>query len=310
MIPTFPARLSQKERLLKAVTMRRDIVTMTHAAGSGHPGGSLSAVELLVALFFEHLKHNPADPQWKERDFMIFCKCHITPTIYSILARSGYFSPEILLTFRKFGSPLQGHPYRFYPAGIEMSGGSLGQNLSIAGGVALGLKTQGKPNRVYALSSEGDLQEGQSWEAIMSAAHFRLDNLCLLVDYNKLQIDGYVEDVMGVHPLDEKFRSFNWHVLSVENGHDFNEINAAISSAKTLTGRPQVIIAHTVKGKGISFMENQAGWHGKAPNADECQKALIELAQQEELILQNDLVPASPISYTFKIKEKIPPYKV
>ena len=279
----YPVELTQKELRLKAIRMRRDIVEMTAAAGSGHPGGSLSSVELLVTLFHQFLKHDSSDPKWEDRDRMIFCKCHITPAIYSILARTGYFDPAPLLTFRKFGSELQGHPCRFYPKGLEMSGGSLGQNLSIATGIALGLKTQEKPNRVFGLSSEGDLQEGQSWEAIMSAAHYRLDNLCLLVDYNKLQIDGEVEKVMGVHPLDEKFKSFNWHVQVID-GHDFTQIHNAIAKALTLRERPSVIIANTIKGKGISFMENQAGWHGKAPNKEELDLALKELDQQEAQI--------------------------
>ncbi|PIS03717.1 transketolase, partial [Candidatus Peregrinibacteria bacterium CG10_big_fil_rev_8_21_14_0_10_44_7] len=205
---------------------------------------------------------------------------HITPAIYSILSRTGYFPPEDLLTFRKLGSDLQGHPSRFHPHGMEMSGGSLGQNMSIATGVALGLKTQGKQNRVYGLTSEGDLQEGQSWEAIMSAAHFRLDNLTVMVDYNKLQIDGHVEDVMGVHPLDEKFKSFNWHVLIID-GHAITQVKEALAKAQTLKERPTAIIAHTIKGKGISFMENDAGWHGKAPNDEDLKKALAELDEQE-----------------------------
>jgi transketolase len=279
----YPVKLSEKELRLKALRMRRDIVEMTSAAGSGHPGGSLSSVEMLVALYHGFLKHDTENPAWEDRDRMIFCKCHITPAIYSILARAGYFDAATLLTFRKMGSELQGHPYRFYPKGIEMSGGSLGQNLSIATGVALGLKAQGKPNHVFGLSSEGDLQEGQSWEAIMSAAHYRLDNFTLLVDYNKFQIDGYVEDVMGVHPLDEKFKSFNWHVQVID-GHDFKAINEAIAKALTLKDRPSVIIGNTVKGKGVSFMENQAAWHGRAPNKDECALALKEFDEEETKI--------------------------
>jgi transketolase len=278
-----PAKISEKELKLKAIRMRRDIVEMTAAAGSGHPGGSLSSVELLITLYNEFLKYDPAKPDEEGRDRMIFCKCHITPAIYSILARSGYFDPKELLTFRKMGSQLQGHPYRFYPKGIEMSGGSLGQNLSIATGVALGLKAQEKPNRVYGLSSEGDLQEGQSWEAIMAAAHYHLDNLILFVDYNKLQIDGNVEDVMGVHPLDKKFESFNWHVIVID-GHDFKQIEDAITKALTLKDRPTVIIANTIKGKGISFMENQAGWHGRAPTKDELALASKELDAEEAKI--------------------------
>lgn len=277
----YPIKLSEKDRLIKANQMRRDIVEMVNAAGSGHPGGSLSAVEILVTLFNEYLKHDPSNPKWEDRDFMIFCKCHITPAIYSILARTGYFDPQELMTFRKLGSELQGHPSRFHPIGMEMSGGSLGQNLSIATGIALGFKMQKKPNKVWGLSSEGDLQEGQSWEAIMSAAHYKLDNLTLFVDYNKLQIDGNVEDVMGVHPLDEKFKSFNWHVLNVEDGHDFAQLHEAIDKSLELTGRPKVIIANTIKGKGISYMENQAGWHGKCPTDEELQIALKELNSNE-----------------------------
>ena len=279
---TYPKTLTPEERLRKVIQLRRDIVEMVSTAGSGHPGGSLSSVELLVTLYNEYLKHDPENPKWEDRDYMIFCKCHITPAIYSILARVGYFDPETLLTFRELGSDLQGHPSRFSPVGLEMSGGSLGQNLSVATGVALGLKTQGKPNRVFGLSSEGDLQEGQSWEAIMSAAHFRLDNLTLLVDYNKLQIDGHCEDVMGVHPLDEKFKSFNWHTLVVEDGHDFDQIRTAFDEAATLQGRPKVIIANTIKGKGISYMENVAGWHGKAPDREHLDLALDELKKLED----------------------------
>jgi len=281
----YPITLTPKERLLKAIQMRKDIVEMTHAAGSGHPGGSLSSVEVLVHTFFEVLKIDTDNPKWEDRDYFIFCKCHITPAIYSILARVGYFDPSTLNTFRKFGSELQGHPSRFYPKGIEMSGGSLGQNLSITQGIALGLKAQGKANRVYGLTSEGDLQEGNSWEAIMSAAHYRLDNLTVFVDYNKLQIDGNVEDVMGVAPLDEKFKAFNWHTIVVNDGNNFDEIIAAIKQADTLTGRPKVIILNTIKGKGVSFMENNAGWHGKAPNDDECKLAIEELNKKEQEIL-------------------------
>lgn len=280
----YPVSLSDKDLLLKAAQMRRDIVEMTNKAGSGHPGGSMSSVEILVFLYNQILKHDSENPNWEDRDFMIFCKCHITPAIYSILARTGYFDPEKLKTFRKLGSDLQGHPSRFHPEGIEMSGGSLGQNISIAQGVALGLKTFNKDNRVYGLTSEGDLQEGQSWEAIMCAAHYRLDNLTLLVDYNNLQIDGIVEEVMGVKPLDEKFRSFNWHVVNVEDGHDFKQIKNAFNEAKKLEGRPKVIIFRTIKGKGVSYMENQPGWHGKAPDDEHLSTALKEIAKQENAI--------------------------
>lgn len=282
--------LPKKEKLLQAIQMRRDIVEMVHLAGSGHPGGSLSSVEILVTLYNEFLQHDPQNPKDENRDRMIFCKCHITPAIYSILARQGYFDPEKLKTFRKLGSPLQGHPSRFSPKGIEMSGGSLGQNLSIVGGVALGLKTQGKPNRVFGLSSEGDLQEGQSWEAIMSAAQYKLDNMILFVDYNKLQIDGHCEDIMGVHPLDKKFESFNWNVINVEDGHDFDQLHEAIEKALSFEGqgKPTVIIANTIKGQGISYMANQAGWHGRAPNKEQYDLAMKELDEQEAQVNQND----------------------
>jgi len=280
----YPKTLTDKERLLKAIRMRRDIVQMVHAGKSGHPGGSLSSVEILVTLYNEFLKHDSENPKWPDRDRMVFCKAHITPAIYSILARTGYFDASTLTTFRQFGSDLQGHPYRFHPKGLEMSGGSLGQNLSITQGIALGLKMQGETNRVYGLSSEGDLQEGQSWEAIMAAAHYKLDNLILFVDYNKLQIDGHCEDVMGVAPLDKKFESFNWHVVKVENGHSFKQIREAIKKALTLKGRPTVIIADTIKGKGISYMENKAEWHGKAPNDEQLAQAMKELDEQELLV--------------------------
>lgn len=279
----YPIKQSREDRLCKTIQMRRDIVEMTHTAKSGHPGGSLSATDMLVVLYNEVLKHDTDNPKWEDRDRMIFCKCHITPAIYSILSRTGYFDPKMLSTFRQFGSELQGHPFRLHPRGIEMSGGSLGQNLSIMAGVALGLRHQGKENRVYGLSSEGDLQEGQSWEAIMSAAHYELDNMCLLVDYNKLQIDGHVEDVMGIAPLAEKFRAFNWHVIEID-GHDCDAIYESLEKSKTLKGRPTVIIGDTIKGKGISFMENQAGWHGKAPNDEELAKALSELLEVESQI--------------------------
>lgn len=261
--------------------MRKDILLETNAAGSGHPGGSLSATEFLVTLYFEFLKHDSTDANWEDRDRFILSKCHISPAYYSILARVGYFDPELLKTFRKMGSPLQGHPTRNMKYGIEVTGGSLGQNLSVAVGRALAMKQDGKPNRIYAMSSEGELQEGQMWEAIMSAAHFHLDNLTLLVDYNELQIDGHVEDVMGIKPLDKKFEAFNWHVQVID-GHSHKEIKDAITQALTIKDRPQVIIGKTIKGKGISFMENQAGWHGKPPSDEEYAQGIAELEALEK----------------------------
>lgn len=272
----YPIKLDEKELQEKTIQMRKDIVTMTHVAGSGHIGGSLSAVEISVTLYNLIMRHDPANPKLESRDYFILCKGHITPAYYSILARTGYFDPEELLTFRKFGSRLQGHPSRGDLQGVEMSAGSLGQNQSIATGLALGMKLLKKENRVYALSSEGEIQEGQTWEATMAAAHYHLDNLCLTIDYNNLQIDGFTEDVMGVAPLADKYRAFNWHVIECD-GHSLKELKEAYEKAKTLKGRPTVVIAKTIKGKGISFMENQAGWHGKAPNDEEYAKAMAEL---------------------------------
>lgn len=273
----FPLTLKENELQEKAKQMRKDIVEMVHAAASGHPGGSLSSVEILVTLYNVIMKHDPANPKWEDRDYFILCKGHIAPAYYSILSRVGYFDPKELLTLRKLGSRLQGHPAPGVIPGIEMSAGSLGQNASIATGLALGLKLKNQSNRVYALSSEGEIQEGQTWEATMAAAHYHLDNLCLTIDYNNLQIDGWVEDVMGVAPLAEKYKAFNWHVIEVD-GHSFPELIAAYKKAKTLKDRPTVVIAKTIKGKGVSFMENEAIWHGKAPSTEEKEKALQELS--------------------------------
>jgi transketolase len=279
----YPITLSEKEFLQKTIQMRRDILVETNAAGSGHPGGSLSATELFVTLFFEFLKHDSDNAEWEERDRFILSKCHISPAYYSILARTGYFDPAILTTFRSLGSPLQGHPHRDMAYGIEVSGGSLGQNLSVAVGRALALQRDNKPYYVWSMSSEGELQEGQMWEAIMSAAHYKLDNLTLLVDYNRLQIDGPVEEVMEVEPLDQKFAAFGWEVFTC-NGHDHAEIKERMIKAKAVKGKPSVIIARTVKGKGISFMENVAGWHGKAPNAEEMALGMAELDTLESTL--------------------------
>lgn len=272
----YPIKLTEEELKEKARRIRMDIVEMTHAAGSGHPGGSLSAVEIFVTLYNLIMKSDPKNPKWEDRDYFILCKGHITPGYYSALARAGYFDPKELITFRKLGSKLQGHPAPGYLPGVEMSAGSLGQNASIATGLALGLKKLGKENRVYALSSEGEIQEGSTWEATMAAAHYRLDNLCMTIDYNNLQIDGCAEDVMGVAPIADKFKAFNWHVIECD-GHSLKELYEAYEKAKTLKERPTVVIAKTIKGKGISFMENQAGWHGKAPNDEEFEKAMAEL---------------------------------
>jgi transketolase len=256
--------------------VRADIVRMTAAAGSGHPGGCLSAVELMTALFFTVMNHRPDEPKWPERDRFILSKGHACPLLYAVMARSGYLPATELTTLRKFGSRLQGHPSCLALPALEVSSGSLGQGLSIANGLALAAKLNGQAFRVYCLLGDGELQEGQVWEAVMSAAHYKLDNVCALVDYNGLQIDGDVEQVMGLAPLAEKWRAFNWHVVEID-GHDYAQVLAAYAEADRTKGRPTVIIARTVKGKGVSFMENVAGWHGKAPNDEELQRALAEI---------------------------------
>lgn len=256
--------------------IRADIVKMTSAAGSGHPGGSLSAVELMTALYFNVMNHRPGEVDWPERDRFFLSKGHACPVVYSVMARTGYFPVEELLTLRKCGTRLQGHPSCKALPGIEVSSGSLGQGLSIANGVALAAKLGKKAWRSYVLLGDGELQEGQVWEAIMTAAHYKLDNVCALVDYNGLQIDGNVESVMGLAPLTQKWQAFNWHTIEID-GHDLTAVLAAYEEAKNTKGKPSVIIAKTVKGKGVSFMENVAGWHGKTPNSEELQKALDDI---------------------------------
>lgn len=250
---------------------------MIQIAGSGHPGGSLSSVELLTVLFFNFLEQDINNPHWKDRDYFILSKGHVCPVLYAVLAERGYFPKEELFTFRKFGSRLQGHPSKSsHLPGIEISSGSLGQGLSVANGIALGLKADQRNNRVYCLMGDGELQEGQIWEAAMSAAHFQLDNVCGIVDYNKLQIDGNVEDVMGIAPLKDKWASFNWHVIEID-GHDIAQISDAYREAESITHKPSVIIAHTIKGKGVSYMENNVEWHGRAPSKEELDIALNEI---------------------------------
>jgi transketolase len=257
-------------------TVRADIVRMTAAAGSGHPGGSLSAVELMTALYFGVMNHRPAEPKWPGRDRFILSKGHACPLLYSVMARAGYLPVAELTTLRKLDSCLQGHPSCQTLPALEVSSGSLGQGLSITNGLALAAKLTGQGFRVYCLMGDGELQEGQVWEAAMSAAHYKLDNVCALVDYNGLQIDGDVEKVMGLAPLAGKWRAFNWHVVEID-GHDLGQVLAAYDEAAATKGRPTVIVARTVKGKGVSFMENAVGWHGKAPNAEELQRALDEI---------------------------------
>lgn len=256
--------------------VRRDIVRMTAAAGSGHPGGSLSSVELMVGLYFTKLRHDPQRPDWPERDRFILSKGHVAPVLYSVLARSGYFPVEELLTLRQLGSRLQGHPHMLALPGVDNSSGSLGQGLSQANGLALAARLNQQDFRVYCLLGDGELQEGQVWEAIMTAAHYKLDNVCAIVDYNELQIDGNVEDVMGLAPLRDKWEAFNWHVIEID-GHDMEQVLAAYEEANQTQEKPTVILAKTIKGKGISFMEDRPEWHGRAPKKEELEKALAEL---------------------------------
>ena len=260
-----------------ASQVRRDIVRMVGAAGSGHPGGSLSAVELLVDLYNNHMNFNKDNWQDKNRDYFVLSKGHVCPVLYAVLAQIGCIPKEELDTLRKIGGRLQGHPAmdKHIP-GIEVSTGSLGYGLSIAAGIAKGMKTLKQDNRVYVLMGDGEQQEGSVWEAVMAAPHFKLDNLCAIVDCNGLQIDGKVEDVLNINPIADKYRAFGWNVIEID-GHNLKEVDEAYTKAKQCKGKPTAIMAKTVKGKGVSFMENVADWHGKAPNAEQLEQALKEI---------------------------------
>lgn len=258
--------------------IRVDIIKMTHAAGSGHPGGSMSAAEIFAVLYFNILKHDPKNPEWEDRDVFILSKGHCCPGLYSAMARSGYFPVKELMTLRKLGSRLQGHPHLCSLPGLEASTGSLGQGLSIAIGCALANRIDKKNNRVYCLMGDGEQEEGQIWEAAMSAPHYKLDNLIGIVDRNRLQIDGFCKDVMNYESLEEKWKSFGWHVITVD-GHDIKDLIRVFKDAKKIKGKPTIIIADTIKGKGVSFMENVAIWHGQAPNDEETKKALNDLGE-------------------------------
>jgi transketolase len=265
------------EDMLKiAKVVRRDIITMIAKAGSGHPGGSLSAVELITALYFGVMRHDPSNPLWPERDRFILSKGHAAPLLYAVLAESGYFPVEELSTLRQWGSRLQGHTDRTLTPGVEMSAGSLGQGLSFGIGVALSARLDSRDYRVYVLMGDGECNEGQVWEASMSAAHFKLDNLVAIIDNNGQQIDGWNWEVMNIEPLADKWRSFGWHVIEID-GHDFGQIFFALDEAKLTKGQPTAIVAHTVKGKGVSFMEKNLEFHGKAPTPAEAERALEEL---------------------------------
>lgn len=271
--------MNKLELQKKAVEVRKGIVTGVYNAKSGHPGGSLSAADLFTYLYFEEMNVDPENPEDENRDRFVLSKGHTAPGYYAALALKGFFPIEDLKTLRHVGSYLQGHPDKKHTPGVDMSSGSLGQGLSVAVGMALAAKMQGKDYRTYCLCGDGEIQEGQIWEAAMFAGHRKLDNLCVIVDNNNLQIDGTVEDVCSPYPIDEKFKAFNFHVINI-NGNDFDEIDKAFAEAKAHKGEPTAIIAYTVKGKGVSFMEDKAGWHGKAPNEEEYKIAMEELEKE------------------------------
>lgn len=264
----------------QANEVRKGIVTAVHSAKSGHPGGSLSAADILTYLYFEEMNIDPQNPKKADRDRLVLSKGHIAPALYSVLSHRGYFPTSDLTTLRHTGSYLQGHPDMKHIPGVDMSSGSLGQGLSAAVGMALNAKLDNSDYRVYAICGDGEIQEGQIWEAAMFAASRKLDNLTVFVDNNNLQIDGPIDQVCSPYPIDEKFAAFGFHVINID-GHNFDEIEAAVNEAKATKGQPTAIIAKTVKGKGVSFMENQCGWHGKAPNDEEFEQALKDLEVTE-----------------------------
>ncbi len=257
--------------------IRKGVLTSVHAAKAGHPGGSLSSAEILTWLYFEEMNIDPKDPRKADRDRFVLSKGHSAPGYYSALAERGFFPKEDLLTLRHTGSHLQGHPNMNDTPGVDMTSGSLGQGISAAVGMAVSAKLSGDSYRVYALLGDGEIEEGQVWEASMFAGFHKLDNLVVIVDNNNLQIDGPVSEVCSPYPIDKKFEAFNFHVINVEDGNDMEQIGAAFKEAREVKGMPVAIIAHTVKGKGVSFMENQVGWHGKAPNDEQYEQAMAEL---------------------------------
>ena len=266
----------KKQLQILACKVRHGIIDGTHSAKAGHPGGSLSAAELFTYLYFKELRIDPKDPKNADRDRFVLSKGHTAPGLYAALAHRGFFPVEDLLTLRHTGSYLQGHPNMNTVPGVDMSTGSLGQGISVAAGMALAGKAQNKDYRVYTLLGDGEIQEGQVWEACMLAAHYKLDNLCVIVDNNGLQIDGEIAKVMSPYPIVDKLEAFGFHVAQID-AHDFDQIEAALNEAKTVKGRPSAIVMKSVKGKGVSYMENNAGWHGKAPNDAEYQQAKAEL---------------------------------
>ena len=277
--------MNKLELLKTANEIRKGIVSSVHSAKAGHPGGSLSATEVFTYLYFEEMNIDPKNPTDPNRDRFVLSKGHTAPGLYSTLAERGYFPKEDLLTLRHLGSYLQGHPDMKHIPGVDMSSGSLGQGISAAVGMALSAKMDGKAYRVYTLLGDGEIQEGQVWEASMLAAHRKLDNLVVIVDNNNLQIDGAIDEVNSPYPIDKKFEAFNFHVINID-GNDFDQIDAAFKEAKTVKGQPTAIIAKTLKGKGVSFMENQVGWHGKAPNDEEYKIAMEDLEKVGEALCQ------------------------
>ena len=277
--------MNKLELMKTANEVRKGIVTAVHSAKAGHPGGSLSAADIFTYLYFEEMNIDPKEPKKADRDRFVLSKGHTAPGLYSVLAQRGYFPVEDLKTLRHTGSYLQGHPDMKHIPGVDMSSGSLGQGISAAVGMAIAGKLDNADYRVYTLLGDGEIQEGQVWEAAMLAAHQKLDNLVVIVDNNNLQIDGAIDEVNSPYPIDKKFEAFNFHVINID-GNDFDQIDAAFKEAKTVKGCPTAIIAKTIKGKGVSFMENQAGWHGKAPNDEEYAVAMADLEKVGEALCQ------------------------
>ena len=276
-MPIPEETIAELER--QALVIRRDIIRMIHASQSGHPGGSLSSTDIVTALYFHFLRVDPQNPGWPDRDRFVLSKGHACPVWYSALAERGFFPVDELLTLRQIDGRLQGHPDMLKTPGVDITTGSLGQGLSAGVGMALGLKHDGRDAQVYVIIGDGELNEGQIWEAAMAAAKFNLDNLMTFVDYNNLQLDGWCHEIMPIEPVVDKWRAFNWEVFEID-GHDMRQIVDTIERAQQVSGKPSMIIAHTIKGKGVSFMEDQCDWHGKAPNDQEFEEAMIELADQ------------------------------
>ncbi len=300
---TGKERIYSVEEIKKATPlMRGHMLTALCAAGSGHSGGSLSAFDLMAVLYLNKMKHNPSNLKWGDRDRFFLSKAHVVPALYACLSWTGYFPFEEVMSLRKLGSGFQGHCCRLSCRGIEMSGGSLGQGLGIAVGDAISAKLDGKNYRVYCMMGDGEQQEGSIWESVESASHHKLDNLTAIVDKNRLQIDGWVKDIMNIDPLTERYGSFGWHVIEID-GHNHQEILGAFNEAETVKGKPTVIIAHTVKGKGVSFMEDEAGWHGKAPNREELASALKELGVEGKVPVEELFKYAK--EFQEKVDEKV-----